>query len=367
MSLLNIEFGPLKPNIVLPVGISFYTFQSLSLHARRIQEKAGTLAFVSGFRHVRHVFSAIGGRTHRARGPTFCHSAESLDKLLFARLPGGCAFWFRDCFRRSCWADALLAPVGDRVFDSAVQAGTVDAWTGILAFSGQIFFDFNGYSSCAIGSALCLGFVLPDNFRFPYGAVGFRDFWRRWHVSLSTWLKDYVYVSLGGSKKGRARTLANVMLTMLIGGLWHGASWLYVIWGAMHGALLVFERMIAERFGDLAFFNKTAGRLFLALTTYALLCVTWAFFRGADLNAALEIAGDMFYGGGANIVDSLEIAMVVLINAALLSGHFVLRDGSIEEVVNKMPWQLRAAALSFMLIAISLTKGDDRAFIYFQF
>ncbi|MCE7766518.1 MBOAT family protein, partial [Pseudomonas putida] len=129
----------------------------------------------------------------------------------------------------------LLAGSADLVFGEQRPLATLDAWLGVLAFSGQIFFDFGGYSTCAIGISSCLGFTLPDNFRYPYAAIGFSDFWRRWHITLSTWLRDYLYIPLGGNRHGAARTYMALMGTMLIGGLWHGASWTFVVWGALHG------------------------------------------------------------------------------------------------------------------------------------
>ena len=113
----------------------------------------------------------------------------------------------------------------------------LDSWTGVIAFAGQIFFDFAGYSTCAIGAALCLGFHLKDNFRFPYAAIGFSDFWRRWHISLSTFLRDYLYIPLGGNRHGAARAMINLVIVMFIGGLWHGAAWTFVVWGLLHGPI----------------------------------------------------------------------------------------------------------------------------------
>src|SRR5262249_24035108 len=139
-------------------------------------------------------------------------------------------------------ADGFLAPVVDAVYKSPKGLPVPDAWTGALAFSGQIFFDFSGYSITAIGAACALGFALNDNFDYPYASAGFSDFWRRWHISLSTWLRDYLYVPLGGNRQGEKRTYANLMITMLLGGLWHGASWTFVLWGGLHGGLLAIER-----------------------------------------------------------------------------------------------------------------------------
>ena len=149
------------------------------------------------------------------------------------------------------------------VFDAGCEkrdACALDAWLGVLAFSGQIFFDFAGYSTAAIGGALCFGFSLPDNFRRPYAAIGFSDFWQRWHISLSSWLRDYLYIPLGGNRKGSVRTIVNLMATMLLGGLWHGASWTFVVWGGLHGIYLVVERELKRMFGGQAWIGKVLVR-----------------------------------------------------------------------------------------------------------
>ena len=363
---LGIAFQPLKPDVVLPVGISFYTFQSLSytldVHRGELDPWPSFLDFAM---FVTFFPQLVAGPIVRAAD--FLPQCPEPRQANARQTAWGLSLLTWGLFQKIILADTLLAPVGDRVYARAADAGALDAWIGTLAFSGQIFFDFNGYSVCAIGCAMCLGFVLPDNFRFPYGAVGFRDFWRRWHISLSTWLRDYLYVSLGGNRKGRLRTLVNIMLTMLIGGLWHGASWRFVAWGGLHGTYLVAERLAAERFGERPFFQKTGARLGLALMTYALICVTWVFFRAPDFGAAWEIAAAMLSDAGASLVNTSETATVAAINAALFLTHFGLRDSSIEAVVGRMPWQLRALALAAMLIALALAPGDDRAFIYFQF
>ena len=152
-------------------------------------------------------------------------------------------------FQKVVIADGFLAPVVEAVYDAQGKVpGMLDSWTATLAFAGQIFCDFAGYSTAAIGVALCLGFAMPDNFRFPYGAVGFSDFWRRWHITLSSWLRDYLYIPLGGNRHGPARTYAALMGTMLLGGLWHGASWTFVVWGGLHGLYLSTERWLRGRF-----------------------------------------------------------------------------------------------------------------------
>ena len=138
-------------------------------------------------------------------------------------------------FMKVVLADSMLSATANTIFGSEGKLPALDAWMGVLAFSGQIFFDFAGYSTCAIGVAMTLGFLLPQNFFYPYAAIGFSDFWRRWHITLSAWLRDYLYVPLGGNRNGKVKTYINLMITMLLGGLWHGANWTFVVWGGLHG------------------------------------------------------------------------------------------------------------------------------------
>jgi len=151
-------------------------------------------------------------------------------------------------FNKIVLADSFLSGAVDRVYDGDKIPGALDAWVGTLAFSGQIFCDFAGYSTTAIGAALCLGFFLPDNFRFPYAAVGFADFWRRWHITLSSWLRDYIFIPLGGNRRRAGRPYFALFVTMLLAGLWHGASWTFVAFGGLHGLYLASERALRMRF-----------------------------------------------------------------------------------------------------------------------
>jgi alginate O-acetyltransferase complex protein AlgI len=221
MASFGVDYKPAAPSIVLPVGISFYTFQTLSytldIYRRRLKPARSFLdfaLFVSFFPQL------VAGPIVRA--------ADFLPQCVDERRTEARAFGWGlflmtlGLFEKVVLADGLLAGTADSVFGSPGPASALDTWLGSVAFAGQIFCDFAGYSTCAIGAALCLGFHLPTNFRFPYGAVGFRDFWRRWHISLSTWLRDYLYIPLGGSRNGRWRTLIALMLTMLLGGFLHG-------------------------------------------------------------------------------------------------------------------------------------------------
>src|SRR6185437_7733608 len=196
-------------------------------------------------------------------------------------------------FQKVVLADGLLAPVVEAVYDQHDKVpGMLDSWVATLSFAGQIFCDFAGYSTTAIGAAMCLGFAMPDNFRFPYAAVGFSDFWRRWHITLSSWLRDYLYIPLGGNRHGEARTYIALMTTMLLGGLWHGASWAFVVWGGLHGLYLSVERVLKRRFtgyrpGPLALVG-------FGLLTYALINITWVFFRAKSFDKAWTVLRGMF-------------------------------------------------------------------------
>ncbi|MGH8481237.1 MAG: MBOAT family O-acyltransferase, partial [Nevskiaceae bacterium] len=229
-------------SIVLPVGISFYTFASLSytidVYRRQIRSDcslADYALFVSFFPHL------VAGPIVRAR--LLLPQIEQARQATRDQIGWGLCLVCFGLFQKAVLADAVFAPLVDAVYAEPQRHGALDAAAAVLAFSGQIYYDFAGYSLAAIGLALCFGFEFPDNFRQPYAAAGFSDFWRRWHISLSTWLRDYLYIPLGGNRGGEARAARSLMLTMLIGGLWHGASWMFVLWGGLHGVYLAAERL----------------------------------------------------------------------------------------------------------------------------
>ena len=220
----------------------------------------------------------------------------------------------------------------------------------------------------AVGLAKCLGFQLPWNFLSPYAAIGFSDFWRRWHVTLSAWLRDYLYISLGGNRLGRARTYVNLSLTMLLGGLWHGASWLFVLWGAAHGALLVIERVARYFFGSVAFLQTNAAKVMLGLVTFILVTLTWVLFRAPDLDAAAHLYAAMLMPvGGIHVADLRDVLVVLGVLAALLGTHWFMRNREFGSAIKRLPWPAIAAILAAMLIAIVLSPGEERDFIYFEF
>jgi len=270
-------------------------------------------------------------------------------------------------FQKVVLADGFLAKPAEMVFDSDKLSGAVDSWMATLAFSGQIFCDFAGYSTTAIGAALCLGFAMPDNFRFPYAAVGFSDFWRRWHITLSAWLRDYLYIPLGGNRHGEARTYMALMGTMLIGGLWHGASWTFVVWGGLHGLYLAVERVLRKRYAG---FRPTPPvQLGMALLTYALVNITWVFFRAETFSKAWQVLRGMFgfNPGAAPILPTVHLVMVALIVSGIVSAHWLMRNRTLESVVARTPAALLCGIWALMLFAIVITQGTGSAFIYFQF
>lgn len=238
-----------------------------------------------------------------------------------------------------------------------------------MAFAGQIFFDFAGYSLCAIGAALTLGFHLKDNFRFPYAAVGFSDFWRRWHISLSTFLRDYLYIPLGGNRAGAARAAVNLILVMFIGGLWHGAAWTFVVWGLLHGFFLVVERVLHGTFGQSEWTKSFGAQLSLGLLTYAAICIAWVFFRAADFGSAARLLTGLFgqHARGDAVLSTREILQVGIATTLMFVAHWALRDTTLEAAVIRLPRWSVTAAWAFMLGAIILTQGNSNAFIYFQF
>lgn len=371
LAAFGVEYHPAAPDVILPLGISFYTFQTLSYTLdvyRRVSAPCDS--FVDYALYVTFFPQLVAGPIVRSR--TFLPQCTERRRASANEWTWGLSLLTLGLFQKIVLADALLAPVAEAVFDGSAVPGAADAWVGTLAFSGQIFCDFSGYSSCAIGVALCLGFLLPENFAAPYTAIGFSDFWRRWHVSLSSWLRDYLYISLGGNRRGRARTYVNLMLTMLIGGLWHGASWSFVVWGGLHGVYLVVERFVRETFPALwnhALGSRRGIRFGLGLATFAVVSATWVFFRAADLTRALEIGAALFGAGPADAepLTTYTLSSVLFVVGSLLVAHAWLRDVSLRERATRSPWWLQTAALALMWIAIIMTPGSDRAFIYFQF
>jgi len=364
----GIAYNPPHLGVILPIGISFYTFHSLSY---TLDVYRGVCAPT---RSLRDFTLAVSFFPQLVAGP-IVRAADFLPQLVSPptlrpnQFSWGLLLMTLGMFEKIVLADTLLAGSADAVFAYQGPLQLLDAWTGVLAFSGQIFFDFAGYSTCAIGAALCLGFHLKDNFRFPYAALGFSDFWRRWHISLSTFLRDFLYIPLGGNRRGPARAAVNLVIVMFIGGLWHGAAWTFVVWGLIHGFFLMLERISKALTGDAVFSHTLARRLLLGLGTYAVVCFAWVFFRASTFDGAAKIIRSMVGGveHGDAILRTREIMQVALVIVALLLAHWTMRDTDLETTVARLPRALVATLWTLMLSAIILTQGSGNAFIYFQF
>lgn len=389
VNLFGADFHPAKPNIILPAGISFYTFTTLCYTIDMYKKKSEPVKnlldfslFVTFFPHL------VAGPI--VRPPQLVPQFEAERKASQQQMLQGLLLISLGLFMKVVLADSMLAPTADNVFGPGAPLKTLDAWTGVLAFSGQIFCDFAGYSTCAIGVASCLGFVLPQNFLYPYAAIGFSDFWRRWHITLSAWLRDYLYIPLGGNRNGKIRTYINLMITMLLGGLWHGANWTFVVWGALHGAYLWGEKILQDfrkkpamvpmtgvpsgEVGVLGtipkeFKRKTFLNFIYAMITFFFINVTWVFFRSPDFSSAWQLLQSMFYNapGAEAYLTTLSIIKVTLITVLLVSIHWLMRDTNVLAVVKKMPWWLLGIGWAVLLLLLIWSQESSSSFIYFQF
>jgi alginate O-acetyltransferase complex protein AlgI len=368
MAQIGVIYQPPHLDILLPVGISFYTFHSLSY----------TLDIYRGVlrptRSLRDFVLAVSFFPQLVAGP-IVRAGDFLPQLVTA--PGlrvgqfmwGLLLMTLGLFEKIVLADTMLSGAADRIFSYGGPLIALDSWMGVLAFAGQIFFDFAGYSTCAIGAALCLGFHLKDNFRFPYAAIGFSDFWRRWHISLSTFLRDYLYIPLGGNRVGWTRAAINLVIVMFLGGLWHGAAWTFVVWGLLHGFYLVIEHASRALLGNKAWTEMFVVKLLLGFVTYVAVCIAWVFFRAPDFTVATRMLGGMFGGHahGDAILTTREMLQIGIVTFFMILAHWSLREINIETAVTRLPRWVVTAAWALMACAIILTQGNSNAFIYFQF
>ena len=363
---VSVQFA--DPGFILPVGISFYTFQTLSYTLDIYYGKLKPWhSFLDYALYVSFFPQLVAGPIVRAKH--FLPQAAQQNRVSFAVFSVGLSLLIIGLFEKTVLADTFFGPLVDRCFEPSADPDTLSAWLGGLFFSAQIFCDFAGYSLCAIGCAMCLGFDLPWNFRSPFAAVGFSDLWRRWHVSLSSWLRDYLYIPLGGNRHGRFRTYRNLLLTMLLGGLWHGAAWTFVIWGLLHGLYLVAERG-AQRIGVLRGLPSSGiGRVLIATLTFLLVTVAFVIFRAQSLDQAVGILSAMFgiAGEQSPIAWDLWTQVVTASLGLMLLIQWRYRDELLSEALQRLPAFPRAVLLSSCLLMIVIASGDSDAFIYFQF
>lgn len=364
-NLLGINFQALPMDIILPMGISFYTFQTMSytidMYFRRM---APAKTFLDFALYVTFFPQLVAGPIVRAS--ELVTQFYEPKKATIHQFVWGLFLFTLGLFQKVVMADVLLSGTSDAVFDGTKVLHFWDAWAGTLAFSGQIFFDFAGYSTCAIGLALMLGIFIPDNFLYPYGSIGFSDFWRRWHISLSTWLRDYLYIPLGGNRLGVTRMYVALMLTMLLGGLWHGAGWTFVVWGFLHGIYLILERVFKK---IIPIKINAWNGIFLAFATFTLVNFTWVFFRAKEFSTAKNMITSMLFlnPAGEKILGYFDLIQVFTVAGLLFLSHWFMRHKTVYSLAEKSnPWVL-GSIWALLVISICIAQGSGEQFIYFQF
>ncbi len=356
-------------DIILPVGISFFTFQTLSYtidvyrgdlkHCRRFTDFALYVAFFP---------QLVAGPIVRAS--EFLPQLETPRTLTWSRAYDGFRQFVFGLFKKVFIADRLAAFV-DPAFENSDALSGATLWIVVIAYSIQIYCDFSGYSDMAIGLARAMGYDFSRNFNHPYLATSIQDFWRRWHISLSSWLRDYLYVPLGGNRIGRFRTYLNLLITMLLGGLWHGANWTFVFWGAWHGLALALDRFVTGKGRgrqprpDSQRLPPLLRSLFGWAITMLIVLIGWVFFRSPDFSTALSILGKMAtLGSGVAWYHPFSIGVILSISLY----HVLLALGK-EAWFELKPNSILTPAILFTMIwlVIAFYPTEFSPFIYFQF
>lgn len=351
--------------IILPVGISFYTFQGISYLADVYRRE------IEPCRNPLDVFLYISFFPQLVAGP-IVRAAHFLPQLserprIDNRIIGfGLAMILSGLFKKMVVANIIATRLTDEVFLAPGFATSLDLLIGVYGYAVQIYCDFSGYSDIAIGVAALLGYRFTANFDHPYRASSLREFWRRWHISLSTWLRDYLYKPLGGSRNGTLLTYRNLFLTMFLGGIWHGAAWTFIAWGTLHGSVLVLERMVRSAVSfplRASPFAAVAG----VLITFHIVCASWIFFRADSFSAASDYFSGLFsFTGGLSVATP---GLAVLIGAMLMSqflpSGWWARGG--RRVAEKGVLPAGALFCAVISVILLLAPEGTAPFIYFQF
>jgi alginate O-acetyltransferase complex protein AlgI len=356
-------------SVILPIGISFYTFEAINytvdVYRRRVPAERNLLHFMLFITFFPHL---VAGPIVRARD--FLPQIRRRKHWSWGRLELGARFLILGLFKKMAIADHM-ALFADPVFADPARFGTGAIWLATLAYAVQIYCDFSGYSDMALGTAHMLGYKLAQNFNLPYLAANVSEFWHRWHISLSTWLRDYLFIPLGGSRGGKWRVYRNLMITMVLGGLWHGASWTFVFWGFLHGLLLIGHRSFRDfcqtRPRLESALQGVAGTMLRRLTTFLFVALCWVFFRATTFGAALEVLRRLVvpHEGAAA---PLAAASLWYTAALFVVCYVVAYRGLVQRLLARLPAPVigfgYAAAVS---LALMLAPGTTKTFIYFQF
>ncbi len=359
-------------DIFLPVGISFFTFQSLSytidVYRRQIAPLANLLDYAF---YVSFFPQLVAGPIVRARDfipqirrPLFV-SDEMFGRAIFLIVSG--------LFKKAILSDYISINFVERIFDNPTLYSGVENLMGVYGYALQIYCDFSGYSDMAIGIALLLGFHFNINFDSPYKSASVTEFWHRWHISLSSWLRDYLYISLGGNRKGKIRQYVNLILTMFLGGLWHGASWNFVLWGVMHGVALAIHKawmaLTGRRKGE---YSHGIRRFFGIVLTFHFVCLCWVFFRNVQFSASMDMLKQIFTAFRPQLFPQLiagywEVFALMALGYLL---HFVPArwEHACTTAVVRLPLLGKAVLMVLMIyFVIQMKSSEIQPFIYFQF
>lgn len=354
-------------DIFLPIGISFFTFQTMSytfdIYRRKLKPTksfADLLFFVACFPHL------VAGPIVRAA--KFLPQVRKKITLSNAQMASALFLIISGLVKKAVIADYISINFVERVFSEPGRFSGVENLLAIYAYALQIYCDFSGYSDIAIGLARLIGFELCENFNLPYRSKSITEFWRRWHISLSSWLKDYLYIPLGGNRKGKIRQYVNLMVTMLLGGLWHGASWNYVVWGGIHGIGLCVDKLLLKW----KFLNTWLGKSMGLIITFHFVCFAWIFFRAPDFASAGVMLKQIFTAFQAPVFfDWIKgfrgVAILMLFGYVM---HFIPRK--FDEISEKILYHLPVPAQSLIIAAViwvmyQVKSSDIQPFIYFQF
>lgn len=358
-------------HIILPVGISFYTFQSMSytidIYRKDLEPEPSFLRFAT---YIAFFPQLVAGPIVRAR--EFLPQLRKDHNFDWNNFYLGAAQILWGFFKKVAIADTLALFV-DQCFEAPHHYGALHLTIGVFFYAFQIYCDFSGYSDIAIGLARMMGFRFPENFRTPYFSRDFSEFWTRWHITLSSWLRDYLYISLGGNRKGYWKTLRNLMLTMLLGGLWHGAGWTFVFWGFLHGLYLMLQRILSPAWQKLHRSLYTPSWLYNGMNiaiVFLLTCLAWVFFRSPDFGRAMTLLERIVSLEGfnrASVINKFAVIQGFLLIGMLLSVEVLgLTINYSRKIIYQPVFRAFSFAALLWLIALFGTFGAT-AFIYFQF
>ena len=371
-SLQNITYQPL--DIFLPVGISFFTFQTISyvidVYRGRIEPLRRWIDYVF---YVSFFPQLVAGPIVRARD--FIPQIYRNPVVTRAEFGEGLFLVLCGLFKKTVISDYISLNFVDRIFDAPLLYTGVENLLGVYGYALQIYCDFSGYSDMAIGIALLLGFRFNVNFDSPYQSATITEFWRRWHISLSSWLKDYLYISLGGNRKGKIRTYINLLITMLLGGLWHGASVSFILWGALHGVALAVHKFMMNRFSSfkpLGAEMKPWRRVIGVLVTFHLVCFGWILFRADSMQTVGEMLTQIFTNFHPEVFTQFVMGykgvFILMVVGYIL--HFMPKsaENSLQTVVTRSPLLVQAVMLAIAIfVVVQFKSAGVQPFIYFQF